>query len=793
MINMRAEGRARDLSTSLMCFSEGAAIVVFALGCMGMAGWLFDMPSLKSVVPNLATMRPNTAVGLCLSGASLWLWWRRPEANLQPLARALGLAVAALGGLTLGEYILGREFGIDELLFPSVARRLPHSGRMSPLSALDLLLVGLALYWLRAQTRSGWRPAELLALLAAGIAAVALAGYLYSVAVLYHPASYTEMALHSAIAFAALCAGILCALPECGVMALWLDQGGGGRLVRRLLPASLLSVLTLGWLITAGARHGLYEPILVVPLSTMASLFIITILIWRHAKAQQGAEREQNESEARYRSLAELSPDAILIHSDSRIIYVNQTLMKLLGAEGPEQILGKAIFDIVHADDHALVRARRQQVLSGEITPPIEERFLRLDGTVTPVEVTAAPYPDRSGRGIQVIVRDISERKRLEDQLKAQNERLCEADRHKDEFLAMLAHELRNPLAPLLIAAQLLEQRGAEDPALVHWASGVIKHQGEQLSHLVSELLDVARVTQGKITLQKTPYDLREVIRHAVETSQPLIDEHGHTLMVALPSEPTLIEADPVRLEQVIGNLLNNAVKYTADGGRIDLILVRESETAVIRVKDNGFGISAAMLPKVFGLFTQDERTPDRAQGGLGIGLALVKSLVEMHGGGIEAHSDGLGHGSEFVVRLPLLMQDLSIADAPRPAAARPTATSARRVLVVDDNSDVATSVAMLLKTMGHEAQVARSGREALNFVKTAPPDVVLLDIGMPDLDGYEVARRMRQDAGLARLKLIAMSGYGQDRDRKESERAGFDHHLVKPVDLQELEQILAA
>jgi len=788
---MRAESREQDLLTSFKCFSEAAAIVVFILGCMGMAGWLFDVPVLKSVVPGLATMEANTALGLCLSGASLWLWKQKPDWAMQRLAQVSGFAVALLGTLTLGEYVVGREFGINDLLFRANAAQSPHTVRMSPLSALNFLLVGLALGWLRAETRSGRRPAQFLALLAAGVAATALTGYLYSVAILYRPVSYTEMALHTALAFVVLSGGILCALPERGLMALWLDQGGGGRLVRRLLPVSLLSVLTLDWLMTAVARRGLYEPKLVAPLSTMASLSIIAFLIWRHAKAQQGAEREQRESEARYRSLAELSPDGILINFDNRIGYVNPTLVKLLGAEGPEQILCKSPFEIIHVDDHALVRARMQRVLSGEVMPPIEERFLKLDGNVIPVEVTAAPYPDRSGRGIQVIVRDIHERKRLEDQLRAQNERLCEADRHKDEFLAMLAHELRNPLAPLLIAAQLLEQRGAEDPALAQWAGGVIKHQGEQLSHLVNELLDVARVTQGKITLRKIPLDLREVIDRAVETHRPLIDEHRHALTLSLSSEPMQVAADPVRLEQMIGNLLNNAAKYTPDGGRIDLSLVREGEAAMVRVRDNGFGISATMLPKVFGLFTQAERTPDRAQGGLGIGLALVKSLVEMHGGSVEAHSEGLGRGSEFVLRLPLLSQDLRLADAPEHAATRRNAAPVRRVLVVDDNTDVATSIALLLKTMGHEVQVAISGREALNVVKTAPLDVVLLDIGMPDLNGYEVARRLRQEPGLGPLKLIAMSGYGQDCDWQKSEAAGFDHHLVKPVDLQELEQIL--
>jgi signal transduction histidine kinase/DNA-binding response OmpR family regulator len=364
-----------------------------------------------------------------------------------------------------------------------------------------------------------------------------------------------------------------------------------------------------------------------------------------------------------------------------------------------------------------------------------------------------------------------------------------EADHRKNEFLAMLAHELRNPLAPIRSAVHILRLRGAEHPE-VSWAQDLIDRQLQQMVRLVDDLLDVSRITRGKITLLCEPTDIAMVVNHAVETSRPLIDLHKHTLSVALPQEPLWVECDVTRLAQVFSNLLNNAAKYTREGGQIWLTVAQEGDEVVVRVRDSGIGIPPAMLAKVFDLFIQVDRTLDRSQGGLGIGLTLVRRLVEMHRGTVQATSAGVNQGSEFAVRLPLAaapVKKSSNGSAPHPPARRFTF----RILVVDDNVDGAESLAVLLRVGGHDVRVAHDGPSALTVAAEHRPEVVLLDIGLPGLDGYEVARRMRREPDLENCLLIAITGYGRDEDRRRSLDAGFDAHLVKPIDANALSSIL--
>jgi signal transduction histidine kinase len=365
------------------------------------------------------------------------------------------------------------------------------------------------------------------------------------------------------------------------------------------------------------------------------------------------------------------------------------------------------------------------------------------------------------------------------------------ADRRKDEFLALLAHELRNPLAPVRNAVTILKQKPTLDPA-VAWCRDVIERQCDQLTRLVDDLLDISRITQGKIKLRPESVDLSAVIGDAVETSRPLIDAQRHELVVIMPEEPIRIEGDRTRLTQVIANLLNNAAKYQNPRGRIEVTVERDPGGVAIKVKDQGIGIAPETLTEIFELFSQGERAPDRTQGGLGIGLSLVKNLVEMHGGRVSGSSAGAGCGSEFVVRLPVPASER--AERPVAGASGPDAVpfQSRRILVVDDNQDAAESLAMLLRMSGHEVMIAHDGHQALAIAAIERPGVVLLDIGLPGMDGYEVCRRVRQQ-GLADAQIIAMTGYGQDRDRERSREAGFDTHTVKPVEIQELMQLLAA
>jgi signal transduction histidine kinase len=376
------------------------------------------------------------------------------------------------------------------------------------------------------------------------------------------------------------------------------------------------------------------------------------------------------------------------------------------------------------------------------------------------------------------------------DELATQAEALKEADRRKDEFLATLAHELRNPLAPLRHGLDILRRNPDGNGA-----AGIMGTMDRQLLHLVrliDDLLDVSRVSQGKITLRKETIAAADVINAAVEVSRPAIDAAGHTLAIDIPSDPLWLDADFTRLSQVVGNLLNNAAKYTPDGGRIRISARAEGYFAVIRVSDNGIGIPAEKQAEVFQLFAQVENHLDRAKGGLGIGLALVKQLVVMHGGTVDAESAGAGKGSVFSIRMPLGARSEHSAE-PKAIPGEPEATTSLKVLVVDDNVDVAQTIGWMLETIGHDYRLVHDGRQALEAAKEYRPDVVLLDIGLPGMDGYAVCRAFRQDELLKDTPIIAQTGWGQSRDKTLASEAGFDHHLTKPVALGELEQILAS
>ena len=367
---------------------------------------------------------------------------------------------------------------------------------------------------------------------------------------------------------------------------------------------------------------------------------------------------------------------------------------------------------------------------------------------------------------------------------------LREADRRKDDFLAVLAHELRNPLAPLRNALQILRMTSDQDGAIR--AGEMMERQVEHMVRLVDDLMEVSRITRGKIDLRREPVDVSQLIRIAVETSRPLIEAAGHKLLVTLPAEPLTIDGDPVRLTQVVSNLLNNSAKYTDAGGQIWLTVAREGSAVAISVRDTGAGIPPEMLPQVFELFTQVDRHSNRSQGGLGIGLTLVRSLVEMHGGSVQARSDGVGRGSEFIVRLPLAAPQA--AERPsRPKHVPGPLLSPQRVLVVDDNQDAADSLGALLRLLGAEVHIAYNGHDALTAVASYQPAVVLLDIGMPGMDGYEVVRRIREQPAARDITVIALTGWGLEADRKRTQSAGFDFHLIKPADVNALETLLVS
>lgn len=433
---------------------------------------------------------------------------------------------------------------------------------------------------------------------------------------------------------------------------------------------------------------------------------------------------------------------------------------------------------ICEEDREGVLRSLKEAVKQGK-EHHVEYRLRWPDGSLHWVESRGRLIHDLSDQPVQIIgVRmDISARKRTEQALR-------EADRRKDEFLAMLAHELRNPLAPIRSGLDLLAMGGVE--------RDTVALMQEQLSHvvrLVDDLLDMARIMQGKIPLHKETVPLHLVVQRSLDSVAPLVEAQHHELTISLPPSPLWLEADPVRLAQIMTNLLNNAVKYTPNGGHIWLTVRQEGEQVVISVRDSGIGIDAELLPRVFDLFTQAHRSLDRSQGGLGVGLTLVRNLVEMHGGTVEAHSEGQGKGSEFIVRLPVSTQP----HQPREQPSQPAAITPRRILIVEDNAAAAKMLALVLaRTAAHEIRVAHDGESGLEMARAFQPELVLLDIGLPRMDGYEVAKRLRGEPRGDKMLIVALSGYGQEEDRRRSIEAGFDEHLLKPSSLEMLQTLFS-
>ena len=489
-------------------------------------------------------------------------------------------------------------------------------------------------------------------------------------------------------------------------------------------------------------------------------------------------------------SIVESSDDAIVSKTVDGIIQTwNASAERLFGYTAAEAI-GRHITIIIPPDRQDEEREILSRIRAGERVEHFETVRLRKDGQHIHISLTISPVFDESGKvvGASKTARDITDRKKAEEKIHSLVAQLQQADRRKDEFLALLAHELRGPLAPLRSTLEIIKRTGDTGNGVDETVDTMDRQLG-QLVRLVDDLLDVSRITHNKLALSKERVDLARIIGHAVEASLPLAESLGHQLKVTLPSGPIYLEADPARLAQVFGNLLNNACKYTPPGGRISVTAEQAGSEVLVKVNDTGVGIPSDRLTSVFEMFTQIEQSGEGSRGGLGLGLTLVKRLVEMHDGSVSAHSEGHGTGSEFVVRLPVMSTPpLSKGVLPESMpAAKP-----RRILVVDDNTDAASSLAMLLKISGNEAHTANEGLEAIEVAEAFRPDVVLLDIGMPNLDGLEVCRRIRAQPWGRDMLMIALTGWGQEEDRRKSKDVGFDHHLVKPVDFPSLVKLLA-
>jgi signal transduction histidine kinase/ActR/RegA family two-component response regulator len=541
------------------------------------------------------------------------------------------------------------------------------------------------------------------------------------------------------------------------------------------------------------------------------------------AREHEDQRRRVEEAEDALRALKSGEADAVLVETGGERVFTLEPVEKpyrllvtqiqypaaILNVDGAIISCNRLFADLLLRPLHTLVNEPMQRLVTPEARPALETllrdgmaadaegevALKRADGASVPAYLGVRALHE-GALGPCLIVTDLTELRhyqeliRTQDALRASEARLLEANRKKDEFVATLAHELRNPLAPMRSAVEILKAGGASQQER-EWASAVLDRQVQQMARLLEDLLDVSRLSRNRLALRAEAVELTAVLDAALETSRPAIEAGGHELILALPPEPLRLNGDPARLAQVFANLLNNAAKYTETSGRIRLTAERQGDDVVVSVADSGIGISAEVLPHVFEIFSQAKPALERSQGGLGIGLSLVKGLADLHGGSVEARSEGPGRGSEFVVRLPLC--DAPARQASQTHTAEPVPTAKYSILIADDNQDSADGMAMNLKRMGNDSSTAYDGEQAVQAAEALRPDVVLLDLGMPKLNGYDACRRIREQPWGKRMFLVALTGWGQEDDVRRTEEAGFDRHVVKPVDPAVLNKLLSS
>ncbi|TWT67392.1 PAS domain-containing hybrid sensor histidine kinase/response regulator [Allorhodopirellula solitaria] len=516
--------------------------------------------------------------------------------------------------------------------------------------------------------------------------------------------------------------------------------------------------------------------------------------IARDISERKRTQEVLREHEQRFRTFVEQVEDYAIFVTDTagRATSWNEGVLRVLGFEEAEFVGKDIVRSIFRSSDVAKGVPQAELAEAAESGSASNDRWMkRKDGTPFWAAGVTTGLQDESGNllGFMKVMRDQTKQKQMEDELRRIATELSEADRRKDEFLATLAHELRNPLAPIrtgLSAMKLLQ----DDPDQMEEIRETMERQAQQMVRLIDDLLEMSRITQGKLELRKCRVMLADVVRSAVEATRPLMDEVGHELSVTLPSRGIELEADPNRLTQVFSNLLNNAAKYTPDGGRISLAVERQESEVIVSVKDNGMGIPPDKIERVFEMFAQIKHPLDAEYSGLGIGLTLVKSLVELHAGSIEVRSNPTGQGCEFLVRLPLGPAN-PVSPAPETPTEETGSLAKCRVLIVDDNQAAADMLRIVVKTLGHDVRVACNGQEGVEIASVFRPETVLMDIGMPQLNGFEAARHIRQQPWGQQMTLVALTGWGQEDDKRKTQEAGFDHHLVKPVELVDLRRIL--
>lgn len=772
------------------------AAALGALSLVGAAvtlcGWIWNLPQLTDWMGLGISMLPNTAICAGASGLALILGAENPRTGWRTfLVRALAIFTAVLGGAILFQHATGINLHVDALLLDRSwgqnATAAPM--RMGPPASVAFLLQGLGMF-LSTRGMLARKVAGGLAVSVLFIAVLSLTGYWFGANQLFGLARVTGIAWQTAAIIALLGLGLVLHVRDHGLMAQLRRDDAGGIVARRLILPLITIPLLLGWLRLLGQQAGLYDQAFGAAIRSLVEIALFLGLLWwtassisRHATAARTAGDALRASQESFNRFMESLPGLAWIKDrEGRYIYANQSALRVFG-RSLDELTGTTDRDFLPAEVADEFRENDRLALASGSGVQVIEALDHGDGTHLSL-VSKFPIPDGDGMLVGGIAIDVTDRLKAEEALR-------EADRRKDEFLATLAHELRNPLAPIRFAAQMLKDRAtsAQDTS---WSLDVIERQVQQMARLLEDLLDVSRISHGKLALRKEHIELRLVIERAIETSQPVLAEGGQRLSMHIPAGSIVLDADPVRLAQVFANLLNNAAKYTPPETHVHVAARMFPGSVEVAVSDDGPGLAPEILPRIFEMFSQAPRTRRSSHGGLGIGLSLVRGLVELHDGEVEARSEGAGKGSTFYVRLPLASTAQAAPTPPARGQESPGRITPLRILVADDLRDTADSVSAFLRSKGHEVATAYDGEEAVALADRLRPDVALLDVGMPRLSGHDVCRRLREQPWARDLVVIAITGWGRENDRLLTAEAGFDHHFVKPVDISTLERLIA-
>jgi PAS domain S-box-containing protein len=811
-------------TSSLRHLARALGVAVAAGGGVVLAGWVLGLPSLQSLVPGHVSMRAGTAAGLVLAGASVALQaGARSPRGAQLAGRLLAGVVLALGVVGAFQRLLVPHSGagdlfLPEALFPSAAQ----AGPMPFASALVLALIGGALLFLDGMP-NGWRPAQPLALAAGLVPLQALVGYAYGLAPARGASPYTQVALHAGVAFAMLCLAVLLARPEGGMVRVVTAQGAAGFMARRLLIVIVLLPVALGWVfLVAGLRSGQYEALVGATFVVVSAVVTGGAVVWWNAREIQRMEDARARAEDAVReerewlstTLASIGDGVVAAGEDGRVKNLNAVAEALTGWPSAAAA-GRSLDEVfrVRGADGALLESPYRWVVREQRVAdlPREAVLVGRSGAEFPVEGCVSPIRDPRGRteGAVVVFRDIRERHRVEEErarlLVRERAARAEAEgasRAKDEFIATLSHELRTPLNSVLGWARLL-RIGKLDAKDARRAVEAIERGATTQAQIVDDLLDVSRIVRGELKLDVRPIDLVPIIEASIETVRPAAAAREIEVAAVLSTRAGPVAGDAGRLQQVLWNLLSNAIKFTPAGGRVELRLEQRGGQVELAVSDSGAGIAPEFLPHVFERFRQADSSTTRAHGGLGLGLAIVRHLVEAHGGTVEAASGGLGAGSTFTVRLPVA------AARPRPRAAEeapaapaadaappraPASLERLRILVVDDDRDTLEVMKQLLEGAGATVTAAASAEEALRRLGERVPDVLLSDIGMPGQDGYALIREVRKLAPErgGRVPAAALTAFTNSDTRQQVLVAGFQLYLAKPIEPAALTEAVA-